>query len=69
LWANSGWKRVGMHEVADPQEVKKLYRKATLLCHPDRIHASDDPEKAYIANMCFGAITEAWNSFKVRLNI
>lgn len=50
----------------DPQEVKKYYRKATLLCHPDRIQASDDPEKVYIANRCFAAITEAFNLFKVR---
>ena len=65
LWKNNGWERVGMDKVQDPNEVKKLYRKATLLCHPDRIQASDDPEKVYIANRCFAALTEAYNLFKV----
>lgn len=36
-----------------------------MLCHPDRISATDDPEKVYIANRCFAALTEAYNLFKV----
>jgi curved DNA-binding protein CbpA len=56
---------VGMDKVQDPMDVKKLYRKATLLCHPDRIHATDDPEKVYIANRCFAALNDAYTLFKV----
>ena len=54
-----------MDKVQDPNDVKKYYRKATLLCHPDRIQSSDDPEKVYIANRCFAALTEAYNLYKV----
>jgi hypothetical protein len=47
--------------------VKKYYRKATMLCHPDKVGSSSetDPDKVYIANRCFAAITEAYNQFKV----
>ncbi len=38
-----------------------------MLCHPDKIgKAEDNPDKVYIANRCFAAITEAYNIFKVR---
>lgn len=57
-----------MDKVQDPMEVKKLYRKASLLCHPDRIQASDDPEKVYIANRCFAALNDAYALFKVSIN-
>lgn len=39
LWKDHGWERVGMDKVLDPQAVKKYYRKATMLCHPDKINA------------------------------
>lgn len=47
--------------------MKTSYRKATMLCHPDKVRSSpDNPDKVYIANMCFAALTEAYNIFKVR---
>jgi DnaJ-class molecular chaperone len=56
-----------MDKLLDPNEVKKFYRKATMLCHPDKIrNCEDDPDKTYIANRCFAAITEAYNIFKVK---
>lgn len=65
LWPNNGWERVGMDKLSDPQQVKRYYRKATMLCHPDKIgKAEDNPDKVYIANRCFAAITEAFNLFK-----
>lgn len=55
-----------MDKLMDTNEVKRYYRKATMLCHPDKIGSSpDDPDKVYIANICFAAITEAYNRFKV----
>ena len=54
-----------MDMLADPQQVKKYYRKATMLCHPDKVgKGTDNPDKVYIANRCFAAITEAYNIFK-----
>jgi len=66
LWPNNGWERVGMDKMSDQSNVKKYYRKATMLCHPDKIGSSEEnPDKVYIANRCFAAITEAYNQFKV----
>lgn len=54
-----------MDKMQDPQQVKKYYRKATMLCHPDKVGTGGgDPDKVYIANMCFATITEAYNQFK-----
>jgi hypothetical protein len=65
LWDNHGWERVGMDKLGEPQLVKKFYRKATMLCHPDKIGTGgDNPDKVYIANRCFAALTEAYNIFK-----
>lgn len=55
-----------MDKLLNPLEVKKYYRKATMLCHPDKVgHSGGDPDKVYIANRCFAALTEAYNIFKV----
>lgn len=41
-----------------------------MLSHPDKLrNCEDDPDKVYIANRCFAAITEAYNIFKVCLII
>lgn len=37
LWANSGWQRIGMDKLLKADEVKKAYRKAVSIVHPDRI--------------------------------
>lgn len=65
LWQGNGWQRVGMDKLLDNQEVKKFYRKAMIMCHPDKIQTSDNPDKIYIANRCFAALTDAYNIFKV----
>jgi hypothetical protein len=56
-----------MDKLLDNKEVKKYYTKAIMLCHPDKVgNSGGDPDKVYIANRCFAAITEAYNQFKVR---
>lgn len=42
LWPENGWQRVGMDKLLDPAEVKKHYRKATMLCHPDKLRNCED---------------------------
>lgn len=34
-----------------------------MLCHPDKIGSSseEDPDKVYIANRCFAALTDAFD--------
>lgn len=40
-----------------------------MLCHPDKVGSDGDPDKVYIANRCFAAITESYNHFKVRIRM
>lgn len=45
---------------ADQKELKKLYREASMQCHPDKF--IDDPIKVAIAQKVFVALTEAYKS-------
>ena len=53
-----------MDKLAEPNDVKKYHRKAIMMCHPDKIKLSDDPDKVYIANRCFAALNAAFNDYK-----
>jgi hypothetical protein len=37
LWENSGWKKVGLHELVMANKVKIHYMKAIAKCHPDKV--------------------------------
>jgi hypothetical protein len=37
LWANSGWKKVGMHDLVMANKVKINYMKAIAKTHPDKV--------------------------------
>jgi len=56
---------VGIAQLATASDVKKYHRKAIILCHPDKIKATGDPDKIFIANRCFAALTDAYNIYKV----
>jgi DnaJ-class molecular chaperone len=53
-----------MDKMSDPNQVKKYYRKAMMMCHPDKITREDDADKMYIANQCFAALNDAFNEYK-----
>ena len=51
LWKGNTWQIIGMDKMSDPNQVKKFYRKAMMMCHPDKINQNDDDhDKIYIAN-------------------
>ena len=52
-----------MDKLADPSQVKKYYRKAITMCHPDKLQRETDPDKKFVANRCFAALNEAWNEY------
>ena len=59
LWPNSGWEPVAMGELMMSEAaVKKCYRKAIILCHPDR-HQQGSSDQQYRADRIFNAINEA----------
>jgi hypothetical protein len=37
LWENSGWKKVGLHELVMNNKVKISYMKAIAKTHPDKV--------------------------------
>lgn len=42
LWeGETRWKPVGMADLVTPEQVKKVYRKAVLVVHPDKVRVLD----------------------------
>ena len=63
LWPNSGWVDVSMGELMmSGSVVKKMYRKAIILTHPDR-HQQDSGEHQYRAERIFNALNESFKTF------
>ncbi|MBZ3891898.1 Cyclin-G-associated kinase [Sciurus carolinensis] len=57
LWAGeTKWKPVGMADLVTPEQVKKVYRKAVLVVHPDK--ATGQPYEQY-AKMIFMELNDA----------
>ncbi|XP_067894163.1 LOW QUALITY PROTEIN: auxilin [Heterodontus francisci] len=62
LWeGETKWKPVGMADLVTPEQVKKVYRKAVLVVHPDK--ATGQPYEQY-AKMIFMELNDAWSEFE-----
>uniref|UniRef100_A0A8C4I035 Cyclin-G-associated kinase n=1 Tax=Dicentrarchus labrax TaxID=13489 RepID=A0A8C4I035_DICLA len=62
LWeGETRWKPVGMADLVTPDQVKKYYRKAVLIVHPDK--ATGKPYEHY-AKMIFMELNDAWSEFE-----
>ncbi|XP_063795240.1 putative tyrosine-protein phosphatase auxilin isoform X2 [Pseudophryne corroboree] len=62
LWAGeTKWKPVSMADLVTPEQVKKVYRKAVLVVHPDK--ATGQPYEQY-AKMIFMELNDAWSEFE-----
>ncbi|CAN9512903.1 unnamed protein product [Ophioblennius macclurei] len=62
LWeGETRWKPVGMADLVTPEQVKKFYRKAVLVVHPDK--ATGQPYEHY-AKMIFMELNDAWSEFE-----
>ncbi|KAM4739891.1 auxilin isoform 5-T6 [Anableps anableps] len=62
LWeGETRWKQVGMADLVTPEQVKKVYRKAVLVVHPDK--ATGQPYEQY-AKMIFMELNDAWSEFE-----
>ena len=63
LWEGSGWVDVPMGELMiSDAAVKKTYRKAIGLRHPDR-HQKESADQQYRADRIFNAINESYKLF------
>ncbi|GAB1607107.1 cyclin-G-associated kinase-like isoform X3 [Argonauta hians] len=62
LWdEETRWRECGMHELVSADQVKKVYRKAVLSVHPDKL--SGTPHEA-LAKMVFMELNDAWAEFE-----
>uniref|UniRef100_H2L7B0 Cyclin-G-associated kinase n=1 Tax=Oryzias latipes TaxID=8090 RepID=H2L7B0_ORYLA len=62
LWeGETRWRPVGMADLVTPDQVKKCYRKAALVVHPDK--ATGKPYEHY-AKMIFMELNDAWSEFE-----
>ncbi|XP_062827613.1 cyclin-G-associated kinase isoform X3 [Anolis carolinensis] len=62
LWeGETKWKPCGMADLVTPDQVKKYYRKAVLVVHPDK--ATGQPYEQY-AKMIFMELNDAWSEFE-----
>ncbi|KAI8960133.1 hypothetical protein F5Y11DRAFT_349803 [Daldinia sp. FL1419] len=64
LWENSGWKKVGLHELVVANKVKIHYMKAIAKCHPDKLPQDAGTEVRLIAATVFATLNESWDKFK-----
>ncbi|CAM8952064.1 unnamed protein product [Rhodiola kirilowii] len=64
LWPESGWQPVSLSDLISGASVKKVYRKATLCVHPDKVQQKGaNLQQKYIAEKVFDLLKEAWNKF------
>ncbi|KAK9111547.1 hypothetical protein Scep_019066 [Stephania cephalantha] len=59
LWAGCGWQPVSLTDLITAASVKKVYRKATLCIHPDKVQQKGaDLQQKYIAEKVFDLLKE-----------
>ncbi|KAJ1382556.1 DnaJ domain containing protein [Sesbania bispinosa] len=64
LWAECGWQPVSLTDLITSGSVKKVYRKATLYVHPDKVQQKGATlEQKYTAEKVFDILKEAWSKF------
>ncbi|KAL4236400.1 hypothetical protein ACF0H5_004785 [Mactra antiquata] len=62
LWEEeTRWKQCGMHDLVSADQVKKVYRKAVLSVHPDKL--TDSPHLP-LARAIFIELNDAWAQFE-----
>ncbi|KAH0556738.1 hypothetical protein GP486_005471 [Trichoglossum hirsutum] len=59
LWAEAGWKKVGMHELVIANKVKLIYMKGIA-----KISTNATTEQRMISAAVFSTLNEAWDRFK-----
>ncbi|KAJ6337368.1 hypothetical protein OIU76_007108 [Salix suchowensis] len=64
LWPDCDWQPVSLTDLITSTSVKKVYRKATLCIHPDKVQQKGATiQQKYIAEKVFDILKEAWNKF------
>ena len=65
VWVCAGSEGVSLGELMYDKGVKKYYRKAIVLIHPDKVmQRGADVHQKYIAGKVFDLLKEAWSKFQ-----
>ncbi|KAF5955004.1 hypothetical protein HYC85_007860 [Camellia sinensis] len=64
LWPECGWKPVSLTDLITSISVKKVYHRATLCVHPDKVQQKGaNVQQKYTAEKVFDLLKEAWSKF------
>ncbi|CAI5714866.1 unnamed protein product [Peronospora destructor] len=63
MWEDCKWSEVNMGKLIQPNDVKKHYRKAMIVVHPDK-SGGRSAEQLLIAERVFAALNIAWEDFQ-----
>ncbi|KAL6527533.1 hypothetical protein OROGR_016623 [Orobanche gracilis] len=64
LGCESGWHPVSLADMITSESVKKVYKKATLYVHPDKVQQRGASlQQKYVSEKVFDILKEAWNKF------
>lgn len=61
IWEGCNWTPIGMHQLVTANDVKKMYRKACLAVHPDKLVGTEHEE---LAKLVFMELNDAWTEFE-----
>ncbi|KAJ1953699.1 auxilin-like clathrin-binding protein required for normal clathrin function [Linderina pennispora] len=63
------FKPIGMHEILEPNKVKRAYMRAIARLHPDKLDKDLDVKTKMISANVFSTLNEAWDAFKTQEGI
>lgn len=61
VWKECKWTPIGMHQLLQPNDVRKHYLLACRAVHPDK-HQGQEHER--LAKMIFVELNDAWSEFE-----
>lgn len=65
LWEGCTWKQPGLGDMVEPAKVKKIYMRANLVVHPDKVKQKGGTvEQLVIADIVFDVLKTAWGRFE-----
>lgn len=69
LWeGETRWKPVGMADLVTPEQVKKVYRKAVLVVHPDKVRGQIGGVRILYLSSLKGTIISIFTNIQVYIS-
>ena len=65
LWPGAPWAPASLADLVDPAAVRRAYRRAALVVHPDKVASRGGaPAEVAVADAVFDALKGAWAAFE-----